>query len=103
MQSVYAITQSKSDDLVKEGKFLKFSIIKVYDLYILMLSLLIEVRNLAEQHQEIAKKKHLATSEDKNPNRKFIDNQFLQHLQNNSSLEAYIKDQRLLNWKEDHQ
>ena len=103
MQSVYAITQSKSDDLVKEGKFLKFSIIKVYDLYILMLSLLIEVRNLAEQHQEIAKKKHLATSEDKNPNRKFIDNQFLQHLQNNSSLETYIKDQRLLNWKEDHE
>ncbi len=103
MQSVYAITQSKSDDLVKEGKFLKFSIIKVYDLYILMLSLLIEVRNLAEQHQEITKKKHLATSEDKNPNRKFIDNQFLQHLQNNSSLEAYIKDQRLSNWKDDHE
>ena len=103
MQSVYAIIQSKSDDLVKQGKFLKFSIIKVYDLYVLMLSLLIDVRNLAEQHQEITKKKHLATSEDKNPNRKFIDNQFLQHLQNNNSLETYIKDQKLLNWKEDHE
>lgn len=101
MQSVYAMMQSNSDDLDKEEKFLKFSILKVYDLYVLMLSLLIEVRNLAEQHIEIAKKKHLATSEDKNPNTKFIDNQFLKRLSNNTSLDTYIKDYKLLNWKED--
>jgi len=103
MQSVYAMIQSKSDDLVREEKFLKFSIIKIYDLYVLMLSLLIEVRNLAEQHQEIAKKKHLATSDDINPNRKFIDNQFLLNLKDNDSLKSYIKNEKLLNWKEDNE
>ena len=103
MQSVYAIIQSKDENIIKEKKFLIFSIARVYDLYVLMLSLLIEVRNLAEQHQEIAKKKHLATSDDINPNRKFVDNQFLQALKNNSSLRTYIKDRKLENWKEDNE
>jgi len=103
MQSVYAMIKSKSDDLTKEEKFLKFSMAKVYDLYVLMLSLLLEVRNLAEQHLEIAKKKHLATSDDINPNRKFVDNQFLQNLKYNSSLESYIKNGKLFNWKEDNE
>jgi len=103
MQSIYALIQSKSDDLAREEKFLEFSISSIYDLYILMLSLFIEIRNLAEAHQEIAKKKHLATSEEINPNRKFIDNQWLQSLNENTSLQTYIKDQKLLNWKEDNE
>lgn len=103
MQSVYAMIQSKSDDLAKEEKFLEFSISGIYDLYILMLSLFIEIRNLAEVNQEIAKKKHLATSEELNPSRKFIDNQWLQNLNNNSSLQSYIKDYKLVNWKEDNE
>ncbi|MDY7395529.1 transcription antitermination factor NusB [Aureibaculum sp. 2210JD6-5] len=101
MQSVYALLQSKSDDIVKEQKFLNYSINKIYDLYVLQLSLLAEVRNLAEKHQEIGKKKYLATSEDKNPNRKFIDHPFLLGLKNNVSLQNYIKNQKLKNWKED--
>ena len=96
MQSIYAMIQSKSDDLIKEEKFLKYSIQKIYDLYVLMLSLLVEVRNLAEEHQEIAKKKYLATSEDINPSRKFIDNQFLCELKNNISLQTYLRDQKKL-------
>ena len=103
MQSVYAVFQSKNDEIAKEEKFLKFSIARVYDLYVLMLSMLIEIRNMAEQHQEIAKKKYLATSEDIHPNRKFVDNQFLQKLKNNSSLSAYLKNNKLLYWKEDHE
>ncbi|RPD98850.1 transcription antitermination factor NusB [Aureibaculum marinum] len=101
MQSVYALLQSNSDDIVKEEKFLNYSIYKIYDLYVLQLSLMVEVRNLAEKHQEIAKKKYLATSEDKNPNRKFIDHPFLLGLKNNESLKEYISTQKLKNWKED--
>lgn len=103
MQSIYALIQSKSDDLVKDVKFLKHSVTSIYDLYILMLSLLIEVRNLAENHQEIAKSKYLATSEDINPSRKFIDNQILKNLVNNKSLQAYIVEKKLFNWKEDNE
>ena len=101
MQSVYALIQSGSADLAREEKFLNFSIIKIYDLYVLMYSLLLEIRNKAEEQQEIAKKKFLATSEDINPNRKFVDNHFLVTLQDNSSLHKYLKDYKLTNWKED--
>ena len=44
MQSVYAILQSKNDDIVREEKFLKHSILKMYDLYVLNLILLVEVQ-----------------------------------------------------------
>ena len=46
MQSVYALLQSKSDNLTKEEKFLYESIDKLYDLYVLMLRLLVEVRDM---------------------------------------------------------
>ncbi|HBS11154.1 MAG TPA: transcription antitermination factor NusB [Flavobacteriaceae bacterium] len=101
MQSIYAMQQSSNDDLAKEEKFLNYSISKIYDLYVLMLSLLVEVKDLADKHQEISKKKYLATKEDKNPNRKFIEHPFFVKLKNNTSLTDYIKTQKLKNWKDD--
>ena len=46
MQSVYALLQSNSDDLPKEEKYLLFSIDKIFDLYVLQLLLLVEIKNL---------------------------------------------------------
>lgn len=59
MQSVYAILQSNSDNLNKEEKFLLNSINRMYDLYVLVLSILINVQEKASNHLEISKKKHL--------------------------------------------
>ncbi|MCB0473489.1 MAG: transcription antitermination factor NusB [Flavobacteriaceae bacterium] len=103
MQSIYALMQSGNDDLVREEKFLNYSLNKSYDLYVLLLDLLLEIRNLAERRLEIAKKKYLPTKEDKNPNTAFIDNRFLQNLKNNRSLQVYIKEQKLGNWREDNE
>jgi len=101
MQSIYALLHSKSDDLVKEEKFLKHSIDKIYDLYILTLSLLVEIRDLADAHLEIGKKKFLATSEDINPNQKFVKNRLLLILKESTFLNNYLKDHKLKNWKND--
>ena len=49
MQSMYAMQQSKNDDVVKEGKFLKHSILKMFDLYVLNLLMIIEVQKLTEK------------------------------------------------------
>ncbi|MDJ0646107.1 MAG: transcription antitermination factor NusB [Flavobacteriaceae bacterium] len=100
MQSIYALLQSKNDDLVKEEKFLHASIQKIEALYVLMLSMLIEVRQLAYEHIELRKKKYLATSEDKNPNRKFVENQVLKQLINSPFISQYIADNKLHHWKE---
>ena len=56
MQSVYALQQANSDNLDKEEKFLMNSIDKMYDLYVLLLSLLVEVQDKAFNHLEILRK-----------------------------------------------
>ena len=101
MQSVYAMITSKADDLVKEEKFLKHSIQKLLDLYVLQLQLLVEVQKLAVQKLEVSKKKHLATKEDLNPNTRFIDNKVIETIASSRSIADHIENQKLNNWKVD--
>jgi len=101
MQSVYAMTQSHNDDIVKEEKFLKYSIKKMFDLYVLLLQLLVEVQKHAEQKIEISKKKHLATKEDLSPNTKFINNRLIKKIAESNSIGLHIEAQKLDNWSAD--
>jgi len=101
MQSVYAILQSNSDNLNKEEKFLLGSIDKMYDLYALTLSILINVQEMALNHLEITKKKYLASSEEKDPNTKFTNNQLIVILKESVSLQQYLDDRKLNHWKND--
>ncbi|MGY5352894.1 transcription antitermination factor NusB [Wenyingzhuangia sp. IMCC45533] len=98
MQSVYAMIHAKSDNLVKEEKFLRQSIDKMYDLYILSLDMLIRVNQLAENTSEASKKKYLATNEELNPNKKFIENKVINILKQSVSLQNYIEENELNNW-----
>ncbi|WP_299163040.1 transcription antitermination factor NusB [uncultured Tenacibaculum sp.] len=101
MQSVYAMQQSHNDDLIKEEKFLKHSIQKMYDLYVLNLQLLVEVQKLARKRIELSKKKILATKEDLNPNTKFINNKLINLLNESVSLEGYVELNKLNYWELD--
>ncbi|MFS4482615.1 transcription antitermination factor NusB [Hyunsoonleella sp. 2307UL5-6] len=101
MQTIYAFNGSESDDLKKDEKFLLFSIENMYSLYLLIISLLIEVQKRAAQDLEKKQKKHLATSEDKNPNRKFVNNQVFKLLAQNELLEAQLKNNKSINWELD--
>ena len=101
MQSAYAILQSKNDNLDKEEKFLKQSIEKMYDLHVLILSLLVEVQSMAESHLSIAKKKHLASAEEKNPSTRLIENQVINTFKESISLNDHIEKKKLNNWKLD--
>ncbi|MFY7671497.1 transcription antitermination factor NusB [Tenacibaculum sp. MEBiC06402] len=99
MQSVYAMQQANTSDLVKEEKFLKFSIQKMHDLYVLNLQLLVEVQKLAAKKLALSKKKILATKEDLNPNTKFVDNRLLNQIKDSVSLEGYLELNKLNNWE----
>ncbi len=101
MQSVYAMQQSHNDDIVKEEKFLKHSIQKMYDLYVLNLQLLVEVQKLANKRIALAKKKILATKEELNPNNKFINNKLINLLNESVSLEGYLELNKLNYWELD--
>lgn len=98
MQSVYALLQSKSDNLKKEEEFLYASIEKMNDLYVLMLRLLVEVKNMEKKHIEISGKKYLATTQDLNPNCKFINNQIFRLLEESTSLNTYLEENKLNYW-----
>jgi len=98
MQTLYAFKGSESDDLTKNQKFLLFSIDNMYNLYLLLISLLIEVQKRAESDLQKKQKKHLATEEDKNPNRKFVSNQLLELLKNNLELKKQLESHKVTNW-----
>ena len=103
MQSVYALLRSNSDDLPKEEKYLLFSINKIFELYVLQLLLLVEIKNMSLEHIEINKKKHLATVEDKDPNMKFIRNPIIDAIEKSVEINDYAKSRKLNNWKENRE
>ncbi|WP_249037462.1 transcription antitermination factor NusB [Lacinutrix venerupis] len=98
MQVLYAFNGSESDDFSKDQKFLLYSIDNMYNLYLLLISLMIEVQKRAESHLEKTTKKHLATAEEKNPNRKFINNEVLIMLRDNEQLQAKFDAHNIKNW-----
>lgn len=101
MQVLYAFKGTESDDFSKDQRFLLNSIDNMYNLYLLLLSLLIEVQKRAENHLEKSSQKHLPTDEEKNPNRKFVNNQVLALLKNNEQLQAKFDEAHINNWELD--
>jgi len=98
MQTLYAFNSTESDDLKKDEIFLLQSLESMYDLYLIILSLLIEVQKKSEDHLTKTQNKFLATDEDKNPNRKFINNQILDILKNNDNLKNELEKRKLDYW-----
>lgn len=99
MQSIYAMHQHQGENLDREEKFLFQSIDNMHDLYLLMLSALIEIREKEEEYLELASKKHLATKEERNPSKKFVKNKVLELLSNSDSINNAIEDRKITNWK----
>ncbi|MCF8302099.1 MAG: transcription antitermination factor NusB [Bacteroidales bacterium] len=83
LQAIYAFHQAGGTTIGQGEKQLLTSIDKIYDLYIYQLSLLIQIIRFAEKRIEENKHKYLPTEEDLNPNTKFVDNQFINQLQDN--------------------
>ena len=85
---------------IKEEKFLKFSIKKMFDLYVLSLQMMVEVQKLAKEKMEISKKKYLATKQDLSPNTKFVNNRLIKKAARSNAVvssmfPANIRDQLL--------
>lgn len=103
MQSIYAVIQSKSDDLKKQEKFLLFNMHKTKELYVLQLLFLVEVKNLAKEHIAIRKKKYLATDKDRNPNMKFTENQVIRSIEESKEINEFKSSKKLDIWKDNRE
>ncbi|MFI8379519.1 transcription antitermination factor NusB [Leeuwenhoekiella sp. NPDC079379] len=101
MQALYALSQSENQDLIKEEKFMNASTAQMYDLYLVMVDLLVEIHAHAKDFLEKSQQKMLATESDKNPNLKFVNNKVLVHLSENELLQKELKKAKLNNWRLD--
>ena len=98
MQTIYAMHQNGSESLEKEEKFLLFSIENIQDLYLVMVSSLTEIAKKELVFLEKSAEKHLATSEERNPNKKFVNNAVFRMLSENNSLNIALEDRKINNW-----
>jgi len=101
MQSLFSYKGGEGDDLTPSIKFLNHSINGMYDLFLLMLAILPEIHGKAEVYLNKSQLKHLATKAEKDPNKKFIENQILISLSENTALKEELKKRKLTNWTVD--
>lgn len=98
MQALYAFKGGESENLNVCDKFLNDSLNNMYDLYLSILSLIIEVHKKAEDRQSKSQKKFLATQEEKHPNQKFVKNEVLVQLSTNEVLSSELEHRKLNPW-----
>ena len=90
VQMIYAFYQGGNRDLAKAEKEFFYSLEKSYELYHYLLQLILAVTDYAGQRIDAASNKYLPSEEEKNPNRRFVDNAFVAQLADNNSLNHYI-------------
>lgn len=92
MQILYSYYKSQGNTLVSASKELNHSIDKSYEQYLLFLQIPIEVTRYAQDIVERKRNKRLPSQEDLNPNRRFVDNQFVAQLETNAMIEKLLLD-----------
>ena len=92
---LYAFNRREDNDLPKAEAELIFSIGKTYDLYHYILLLILELADIASGKIDMALQKKMPSSDDLNPNRRFIENGVVTQLRNNSDLRKYISEHKL--------
>jgi N utilization substance protein B len=95
MQALYAFFQGDSKEIVRGEKEMFSGIEKLYELYHMLLLLLVELKFNAERSIEDAKNKMLPTAHDLNPNLRLLENTILQKLESNKALKKYASDHKL--------
>lgn len=95
LQTIYAMSQNQSDQLDVYNRYLLSSIENIRELYLVMLSVLIELHQSEKEFLELSSKKYLATEEERNPNKKFVDNAILNMLTESETLGRWMEEFRI--------
>ncbi len=92
LQILYGFYQDEDLDTTKAKKALDHSIDKMYQLYLLLISMIAEMQGLAIDKIEAGRKKQLPTEEDLHPNTKFVRNATLRVLANSKQLKNRLSE-----------
>ncbi|TKC03967.1 transcription antitermination factor NusB [Pedobacter frigoris] len=100
LQNIFAWHMTDKRDVASSKKALMQSIDNVYEMYIWMLSLLVEVTEYTGIDAVERANKHLPTAEDLNPNLKLLNNKFTVTLKANPDFNAAVHKYKI-NWMAD--
>lgn len=95
VQIVYSYYLKGSNDFAAAEKELFFSLNKSYELYHLLLLLMIDLTHEEHLRIDAAKNKFLISDSDLNPDMKLADNKFIKKLEANKNLQDYISQQKV--------
>lgn len=95
IQILYSYYKSGDKTALMVEKELFYSIEKTYDLYYHLLNLSLAITDFATQKLESRKSKLRPTSEDLNPNTRFVDNSFIKQLRTNVHLKSHLAERKL--------
>ncbi len=99
MQGLYALTQTKEESLEKQQKFLKVSMKNMSNLYLLLLSLFIELQERAAKQLDLESKKYISSESDADPQKdKFTNNLVLKQIKENEFITGEIAKRKLNTW-----
>lgn len=98
MQALYAYYRGNQDVRLVEKNMLK-GVEDVEKLYFALLNIIVAIKHEAEKKIEIGLAKNFPTEEEKNPNRKFIQNQIFEILEENKTLQEFTSKNKQLDWQ----
>lgn len=102
MQAIYAFQQEGPENIGAGEKQLIVSLDKLYELYIHQLSLIVELSDFAKRRIEENRLKQLPTAEDLDPNLRFVQNHFIQQLENNRDYKRRVASYKI-NWVDEEE
>lgn len=100
IQIAYSYFLTKDKTVMDAEKELFFSFEKSYELYHLLLTLMVELTDTQAARVEAARMKFLATPEEKNPNMRFVHNRFIEQLRNCNDYKDY-HEKKPVTWSND--
>ena len=100
LQNIFAWQMTEKKDSVSSQKALMQSIDSVYEMYVRMLALLVDVTEYTAIDALERANKHLPTAEDLNPNQKLLHNKFAVVLKQNPEYTASVNKYQI-NWFSD--
>lgn len=95
LTALYAFNRREDDDLKRAETELMFSIGKTYDLYHYILLLLTEIQDIASEKIDQSLLKKMPTTEDLNPNKRFIDNAVIVQIRSNRAFQKHLAKSKL--------
>ncbi len=102
MQALYAHFQTEDSSVMMSEKKLISNIESIYDLFIYLLSAIIESVDMARNMMEDARQKFLPTAEDINPNMRFVENVLINQFDKNRDVRKHISRLKI-NWSDERE